>query len=158
MFYRILKDNVYDYSDYKYYDVPTSAFTKYNSTSGLTTTLEKEDDGCYLDEKEMRMPTKAEYEELIANTTSAWTENYNDSGINGLTLTSNTNGNSIFVPAVGGVSDGVLYGLGFGGGLWSSSVSPSSVGKAVFFDFGSDYSALVAGSRSDGVPLRAVRK
>ena len=103
------------YTDYKHYDVSTSAFTKYNSTSGLTTTLAKEDDGCYLDEKAIRMPTKAEFEELIANTTSTWTEKYNGSEVNGMTFTSKTNGNSIFVPAVGAVNSGVLNNFGLNG-------------------------------------------
>ena len=88
-----------DFSDYKHYDVSTSAFTKYNETDVLQT-LENKDDGCYLTEKEMRMPTKEECEELIANTNHDWTPNYNGSGINGLTLTSNTNGNSIFNASV----------------------------------------------------------
>ena len=144
------------YTDYKHYDVSTSAFTKYNSTSGLTT-LANEDDGCYLTEKEMRMPTKAECEELIANTTSAWTEDYNGSGINGMTFTSNTNGNSIFVPAVGVVRSGVLLYFGIYGLFWSSSLSSSSVEVAFGLVFYSDDLGVGNGNRFDGVPLRAVR-
>ena len=144
-----------DYSDYKHYNVPTSAFTKYNSTSGLT--LANEDDGCYLAEKSMRMPTKAECEELIANTTSAWTDNYNNSGINGVTLTSKTNGNSIFVPAVGAVVSGVLYSFGLFGNFWSSSLSSSSVEGAFYLGFGSGGLDVDLDFRFNGIPLRAVR-
>ena len=144
-----------DYSDYKYYDVPTSAFTKYNSGDTLTK-LSNEDDGCYLAEKEMRMPTKAECEELIANTTSAFTENYNGSGVNGMTFTSKTNGNSIFVPAVGAVGGGVLNLFGLGGGLWSSSLS-SSVDKAYYSNFTSRSLGVGSDGRFGGIPLRAVR-
>lgn len=143
-------------SDYKYYDVSTSAFTKYNSTSGLTT-LESDDDGCYLAEKEMRMPTKEECEELIANTTSAWTTNYNGSGVNGMTFTSTTNGNSIFVPAVGAVGSGVLDYFGLVGVFWSSSLSSSSVEGAFDLVFGSDYLGVDIDGRFVGFPLRAVR-
>ena len=145
------------YTDYKHYDVSTSAFTKYNSTSGLTKILANEDDGCYLAEKEMRMPTKEECEELIAKTTSTWTTNYNGSEVNGMTFTSKTNGNSIFVPAVGAVVSGVLSGFGLSGNFWSCSLSSSSVEEAFFLGFGSG--GLVVGNaiRFYGIPLRAVR-
>ena len=143
-------------SDYKYYDVSTSAFTKYNETDGLQT-LANEDDGCYLAEKSMRMPTKKECEELIANTTSAWTTNYNGSGIKGMTFTSKTNGNSIFVPAVGAVSSGVLFDFGLGGFFWSSSLSSSSVEGAFGLYFNSDGLDVDYVSRFFGIPLRAVR-
>ena len=142
-----------DYSDYEHYE--NDAYTKYNGTDGLTT-LETEDDGCYLTKKTMRMPTYDDCVELVQNTTSAWTENYNDSGINGLTLTSKTNGNSIFVPAVGTVDSGVLGGFGLYGDFWSSSLC-SSVEMAFNFGFGSDGLGVVDGSRFHGLPLRAVR-
>lgn len=145
-----------DYSDYKHYDVSTSAFTKYNSTSGLTTTLANEDDGCYLDEKEMRMPTKEECEELIANTNHDWTDNYDGRGIKGMTFTSKTNGNSIFVPAVGAVNSGVLSFFGLGGFFWSSSLFSSVVG-AFGFNFNSGVLDVGGVSRFFGIPLRAVR-
>lgn len=146
-----------DFSDYEHYDVSTSAFTKYNSTSGLT--LANEDDGCYLAEKSMRMPTKEECEELIANTTSEWTPNYNGSGVNGMTFTSKTNGNSnsIFVPAVGAVGSGVLLNFGLSGYFWSSSLSSSSVERAFYLGFDSDYLGVDYGGRFGGIPLRAVR-
>lgn len=144
-----------DFSDYKHYDVSTSAFTKYNSTSGLT--LANEDDGCYLAEKSMRMPTKEECEELIANTKPERTPNYNGSGIKGMTFTSKTNGNSIFVPAVGAVGSGVLDVFGLVGVFWSSSLSSSSVGKAFSLGFNSSNLGLGTDFRFVGIPLRAVR-
>ena len=145
------------YTDYKHYDVSTSAFTKYNSTSGLTT-LANEDDGCYLAEKSMRMPTQAECEELIANTTSTWTDNYDGRGIKGMTFTSNKNGNSIFVPAVGAVYSGVLNLFGLVGYFWSSSLSSSSVERAFYLlFFNSGVLGVDVDSRFYGVPLRAVR-
>lgn len=141
-------------SDYKYYDV-NSGFTKYNETDGLQT-LANEDDGCYLEENAMRMPTHAEFSELIDNTTSAWTTNYNGSGVNGMTFTSKTNGNSIFVPAVGSVNSGEFIGFGTYGSLWSSSRS-SSVEFATFLDFSPDYLGVGDSNRFVGYPLRAVR-
>ena len=143
------------YTDYKHY--ANSGLTKYNATDNLTK-LANEDDGCYLAEKEMRMPTKEECQELIANTTSAWTENYNGSGVNGMTFTFKTNGNSIFVPAVGAVSSGVLSNFGLGGGFWSSSLSSSSVEGALLLGFDSGGLDVVSDFRFVGIPLRAVRK
>ena len=142
------------YTDYKHYDVSTSSFTKYNITGD---TLTNEDDGCYLTENAMRMPTQAECQELIANTTSAWTTNYNGSGIKGLTLTSKTNGNSIFVPAVGAVGSGVLNAFGLFGGFWSSSLSSSSVESAFNLNFNSGRLGVGSDGRLFGMPLRAVR-
>ena len=144
-----------DFSDYKYYDVSTSAFTKYNSTSGLI--LANEDDGCYLAEKSMRMPTKEECEELIANTDHDWTDNYDSRGIKGMTFTSKTNGNSIFVPAVGAVYGGVLSSFGLLGVFWSSSLSSSSVEEAFYLYFLSGDLGVGNDFRFVGIPLRAVR-
>ena len=143
------------YTDYKHY--ANSGLTKYNATDNLTK-LANEDDGCYLAEKSMRMPTQAECQELITYTKHNWTDNYDGRGIKGMTFTSNTNGNSIFVPAVGAVSSGVLFNFGFVGGLWSSSLSSSSVEMAFSLGFGSRFLAVDNGGRFIGVPLRAVRK
>ena len=147
------KTFAHDSSDYEHYENGT--YTKYNGTDGLTI-LETEDDGCSLAEKAMRMPTDDDCAELAENTTSAWTENYNNSGINGLTLTSKTNGNSIFVPAVGAVGSGVLYLFGLFGVFWSSSLY-SSVEEAFGFGFYSDFLGVDYGFRFSGFPLRAVR-
>ena len=145
-----------DFSDYEHYDVKTQSFTKYNGTDDLTV-LQSEDDACSLLDSSMRMPTREECQELLANTTSAWTKNYNDSGINGITLTSNINGNSIFVPAVGSVVEGVLVNFGLGGFLWSSSLDSSNVEDAFSFLFSSDGAIVDYDSRFSGFPLRAVR-
>ena len=142
------------YTDYKHY--ANSGLTKYNATDNLTK-LANEDDGCYLAEKSMRMPTQAECQELIDNTTSTWTDNYDGRGIKGMTFTSNTNVNSIFVPAVGAVGSGVLDGFGLYGVFWSSSLSSSSVEGAFDLLFAYDYLGVDVGSRFSGFPLRAVR-
>ena len=145
-----------DFSDYEHCDVKTQTLTKYNGTDGLPV-LQSEDDACSLLDSSMRMPTAEECQELLENTTSAWIENYNESGINGITLTSNINGNYIFVPAVGGVGEGLLGRFGLGGLLWSSSLDSSGVEDALCFDFGSDFAYVNDGDRFYGFPLRAVR-
>ena len=52
-----------------------------------------------------RMPTKDEFQELVDNCNVIWINDYNGTGINGLTFTSNINMNSIFVPAAGSPKD-----------------------------------------------------
>lgn len=61
------------------------------------------------------MPTKAQFEELLANTTNAWTT---QNGINGRKFTA-SNGNSIFFPAAGYVDGGSLGSRGSYGHFWS---------------------------------------
>jgi hypothetical protein len=72
-----------------------------------------------------RIPTTAEFTELIENTTHEWVISYQNSGTNGMLFTA-SNGNSIFLPAVG-------YRLGTGnaiektthGSYWASSYDSS---------------------------------
>lgn len=142
-----------DYSDYEHYNMETSTFTKYADTS--VSTLGSEDDGCYMTENAMRMPTSDECQELIENTTSAWTTDYNGSGIAGCTLTA-SNGNFIFVPAVGIVDEGTLYFFGLHGFFWSSSLY-SNPKKAFSFGCNSVGADVNRSSRISGLPLRAVR-
>lgn len=144
-----------DKSDYELYDSDSGTYTKYSDTSVLT--LSQEDDACYLADRGMRMPTKEECEELINGTTSVWTTNYNDSGVKGAILTSTSNGNSIFVPAVGRVIGGLLDPFGIRAYFWSSSLYSSGVYYAFDCDFGSSYSGVVIDTRYGGVPLRAVQ-
>ena len=65
-----------------------------------------------------RMPTQTEMQELIDNCTATWTT---QSGVNGCLFTG-PNGNSMFLPAAGYRLDSELYGAGFNGVYWSSSL------------------------------------
>lgn len=65
-----------------------------------------------------RMPTGAEFEELINNCSHLWTT---INGVNGYVLTSNINGNSIFIPAAGDYSNNSLANRNIGGFYWSST-------------------------------------
>jgi len=71
-----------------------------------------------------RMPTKAEFEELINNCTCTWTSNYNSTGVAGRIFTSKKRGytdKSIFLPAAGFGNYSSLYHAGSYGHYWSSS-------------------------------------
>ena len=68
------------------------------------------------------MPTKAQFDELVANTTQEWTA---IGGINGRKFTA-SNGNYIFFPAAGYVFGGSLGSRGSGGLYWSRSRDSST--------------------------------
>ena len=65
-----------------------------------------------------RLPTDAEFQELVANCTWKWTT---QGGQNGYKVTSKKNGNSIFLPAAGWRFDSSLHNAGWVGSYWSSS-------------------------------------
>ena len=73
-----------------------------------------------------RMPTKAECQELIDNTTQTWTNDYNGTGIKGCVFTSKVNGNSVFLPAAGLYYGSSVRSVGSYGGYWSTSWYSSS--------------------------------
>ena len=64
-----------------------------------------------------QMPSDAQFKELIANTTSEWTT---ENGIKGRRITSNSNGNWIFLPAAG-IIDGTILSDGYGR-YWSRTL------------------------------------
>ena len=162
----ITDEKQFKWGDYEFTTAATgvtdSAFrgglTKYNtkSSSGVVdnlTTLEQVDDAAYTSDKTCRMPTKSDFEELTANTTSVW-ETLN--GVNGRRFTSKTNGNSIFVPAAGYCGNGSVGNVGYGGYLWSSSLNESipSYGWYLYFYSGTVYMDYYF--RFNGGTVRAV--
>ena len=70
-----------------------------------------------------RMPTKVEIDELTNPnyTTSTWTTDYNGTGVAGRVITSNNNGNSIFLPASGYCDGSSVIDTGLCGDYWLSS-------------------------------------
>ena len=81
-----------------YYDASTQSYTKYNLTDGKKK-LELSDDAVNVAYGgNWRIPSKEEFCELTENTTSAWTSDYQGSGISCLILASKINGNSIVFP------------------------------------------------------------
>ena len=109
-----------DWSDYKWRLSGDSdsnvAFTKY-TTPGAT--LELEDDAAHAHMgDEWHMPTPTQIQELIDNTTSAWTAS---DGISGTTFTSKKDTSmSIFIPAAGYAYDGLVGVVGSEGDVFSS--------------------------------------
>ena len=105
-----------------------------------------------------RMPTEAEIQELIKNTTSEWTQ---VGDVYGRRFTSKKEGyqnNSIFIPAAGLCNDGSVYGVGRYGYVWSSSLNTSNPDSAwgLGFDSG-DCRMGSSGLRYGGLSVRGVR-
>lgn len=81
------------------------------------------------------MPTQAQFQELINNTTSEWVNctylgpDHADHNVMGRKFTA-SNGNSIFIPASGGRNGSSFYSRGSYAYLWSSSLYTDSPGRA----------------------------
>jgi len=123
------KSSGYEWPSYKWCNGSNNTLTKYNTQSSYGTTvdnktvLDLEDDVAHVKlGGNWRMPTDAEWTELRENCTWTWVENYNGTGIKGSLVTSNTNGNSIFLPAAGFRHGTRLDDAGFFGYCWSSSL------------------------------------
>ena len=119
--------DTYNWSTYQYCNGSYNTLTKYcnNSSYGYNgftddlTTLLPEDDAATANwGNGWRMPTQAEWQELLDNTTVTWTQ---QNGVNGPLFTA-ANGNSLFLPAAGYRWDGELYDAGAYGRYWSSSL------------------------------------
>ena len=152
------------WGDYKFSSGQTSStsmsfkgVTKYNSKSASGTvdnlyTLELVDDAAYVSDNTCRMPTKADLQELIDNTTSSW-ETLN--GVDGRRFTG-SNGNSIFSPAAGFYDSGTDD-IGTSGTLWSNSPYESDPkfawGLSIYLDDVGVYYQF----RRNGFSIRAVK-
>jgi hypothetical protein len=157
----ITDEKQFIWADYKliYIDSSSGTLTKYNTNSSYgtvdnLTTLEQVDDAAYTSNNTCRMPTKADFEELTANTTSTW-ETLN--GVNGIRFTSNKNGNSIFVPAAGICNNGLVSFVGSDGYLWCSSLEESDSRFAWYLGFYSDGVGMYNYGRCNGFTVRAVQ-
>ena len=100
-----------------------------------------------------RMPSAAEWDELLEECKWIWTT---QGGKNGYKVTSKINGKSIFLPAAGYRYNTSLGSAGSLGLYWSSSLSTSSPLSACFVYFGSDYYDWYYGGRYDGRSVRPV--
>lgn len=149
----------FNWSDYKLCDGNPFAINKYNFNSSYgavdnLTTLEQVDDAAYQSDNICRIPTFDNIKELTANTTSVW-ETLN--GINGRRFTSKTNSNSIFIPANGQYSDGVLNYNNSYGCIWSNTLSSSNSRNACVLGFYSAYVEVGDYGRCNGYTIRPVK-
>ena len=152
----------YDESNYQYgiYDDGEMLcyMTKYCDDSGYgyngytddLTTLEPSDDAATANwGTDWRMPTEAEWQELLDNTTQRTTT---QNGVRGTSFTA-SNGNTLFLPAAGYRNGSNLSGAGNYGYYWSSSLvqMESNCASRLYT------SSLGDGDRYFGLSVRAVR-
>lgn len=101
--------------------------------------------------KGWKMPTKAQFDELLANTTNEWTA---INGINGRKFTA-SNGKYVFFPAAGHVDGGTLDSRGSSGHCWSRSFNSASDALTLYF-YSSERGVGTSG-RNYGFSVRPVR-
>ena len=158
--------SVYNWSTYQYCMGSDHTLTKYcdessygynGFTDNLTTLLPEDDAATANWGNGWRMPTLEEWQELLDNTAVTWTQ---QGGVNGRLFTA-SNGNSLFLPAVGYRNDGSLYGAGSYGYYWSSSLSTGIRFRpkyAVAFWLVESHSSMeYSSSRDCGRSVRPVR-
>lgn len=149
------KASAYTEDNYKWYDSSTSGMSKYNDTDNEMT-LDLEDDAAnVVMGGDWHMPTSAQCAELLGNTTSSWTTDYNGTGVAGIIFTSNNNGNSVFFPAAGVVVDEGSGGQGEWVGVWSPSRGSHSW-SAWYMRGSSRGCYLLKGDRCVGLSVRGV--
>ena len=149
-------DKQFSWSDYKY-GKSSSKLTKYNQSDGKTVLESTDDAASQIMGSDWRMPTEAEFQELLSGTTNEWIANYNGTGVNGRKFTA-SNGNSIFIPAAGFCTNGSVYEVGYDGNVWSSSLDASDPSYAWGLSFGSGGCSMLDSNRYEGQSVRGVRK
>lgn len=151
----VVVDKIFNWMNYKYCDSNSTSLTKYCMDSSYgkdgfvdnKNILETNDDAAfkYLGNN-CRIPTFGEIEELINNTTptfvdiqgNEFTQEEAQNGVikqenlKGVRLTSNINGNSIFIPAAGSCGETLLHDNKSTCCLWSSYLSYNKTENAIF--------------------------
>lgn len=162
----VLPKEDYSWATYKYANDANGDYknklTKYcnnasHGNDGFTdnkTILDPEDDAAHVNwGGNWRMPTVAEWQELLDYCTWTWTT---QNGINGYRVESKTNGNSIFLPAAGYRYATDLRDVGSNGYCWSSSLLEANPYHALYLYFSSDDVYRYFCPRYRGLPVRPV--
>ena len=155
----------FTWTDYDLGNADGSNFKKYVTNSSYGTadnknTLETVDDGVANAKgikPNMVMPTKKQFQELIANTNNGWIADYNGTGVNGYLFVSKTDDTkSVFIPAAGALGVGAVDGVGTYGIVWSSSLDEVICFSAWNLGFGDGDVSVGSDYRCYGHPLRGV--
>ena len=151
----------YDWSTYKYANGDKDKLTKYCNDSdkgnnGFTdnlTELQPSDDPATANwGSGWRTPSKAQWDELLKNTTNKWTTR---NGVSGRLFTSKKNGQTLFLPAAG-----ARWGSELSVALssyWSRSLDAGSPNGAWSLGFYSGDCGMSYNYRYDGQSVRPVR-
>lgn len=148
----------YTWDNYKWYN-GSGGVTKYNNNDMYgpvdnKTTLSPSDDAAFANwGGYWRMPTSLELTDLINNCNWVWTTK---KGVNGYRITSNVNGNSIFLPAAGYYTNDSLYAAGLFGAYFSSSLGAESPMNAYYIWLHSGSVVHMEVNRTGGKSVRPV--
>jgi uncharacterized protein (TIGR02145 family) len=132
--------------------------SKYNSTDGKRV-LDAEDDAVTAAwGGSWRMPTKDEYVALGNAVNTAWTANYQGSGVKGIICTDKTDSSKVlFFPAAGYAYNGSICNVGSNGNCWSSSLYSSyDLNGYIMYFSSSNVNWQSLDNRRNGFPLRGV--
>ncbi len=152
----------FNWADYKFSGGRTSpgttGFTKYNSTDGKTV-LDMSDDAARANwGGSWRIPTTEECVAFGNAVNTAWTADYQGSGVAGLVCTDKTDSSKVlFFPAAGSCSNDGVGNVGSIGSYWSSSLLSSNMQYAYglyFLSFGPNW--VSNNNRYYGFPVRGV--
>lgn len=159
--------DIYRWNTYKYCNGTYDSQTKYcvSPIEGVVdnkTELEPGDDAAQVNwGGNWRMPTIAELEELRDPSNCTWTLT-SQNGVSGCKITSNVNGNSIFLPSAGFRSDNFFHEVGSVGYYWTGSlgvdISSGTGSSSMSFGFQFYWGkiAKIYYARYIGFPVRAV--
>ena len=137
----------YDFSDAVYAQTAGAALTG-NIAVGNTYDMARHNMGA-----PSRLPTSGEFQELVNNCTSEWTD---EDGVTGRRFTSNINGNSVFFPASGYYNGTTLNNRGSYGYYWSSTYNSETNARSLSFD-SSEVNPTGSYYRRLGFTVRAVQ-
>lgn len=158
-------NTVYDWKHYKYCNGSYTTLTKYCTDSYYgtvdnKTTIDPEDDAAtQIMGGDWRMPTQAEFNELLNGTTNEWIADYKGTGVNGRKFTSKTDESKyIFIPAAGFCVNDSVFNVGSSGSVWSSSISASHPDGALYLSFSSGNCGMDSAGRCSGRSVRGVCK
>ncbi len=148
----------YDWDTYKWGDADKHSLTKYNNDKSWGQVdnkfvLELDDDVAHFKfGADWRMPTTTEFQELIDSCSWVWMDY---KGVSGYTVTSNNNGNKIFLPIPGRIAPSVLELKGNVGFYWTNSLSSSK--RANYLEIDSTRRVITTNLfRCYGISIRAV--
>lgn len=128
-------DNEYKWSGRSRYEIKKYCTNEYYGQVDNKMVLDLEDDVAHVNwGGYWRMPTRKEYKELLDNNNCTWTW-VTKNGVEGYEVTSNKNGNSIFLPTSGYKFSSQWAYQGYYGNYWSSTLDIRDNTGAYYFYF-----------------------
>lgn len=153
----------FGFADYKYGDgssTPSSShITKYNSTDGMTV-LDIEDDGARANwGGTWKVPSVADFNNLINSTTYQWIADYNDSGVAGMLFTDKEDASKVlFFPAGNSAKNGNVA-LNTDGSFYADSIPSVGSQNSSYLGInnnGDAFASVGEGRRYYGRNIRAI--